>query len=73
MKKPLSILRDDFIKNLADVINKSSLPAFIITPILQTFLEEVKQIEKKQLNEDKIKYANYLKEAETKEVSNEGD
>lgn len=73
MKKPLSILRDDFIKNLADVINKSSLPAFIITPILQTFLEEVKQIEKKQLNEDKIKYANYLKEAETEEVSNKGD
>lgn len=73
MEKPLSILRDDFIKNLADVINKSSLPAFIITPVLQTFLEEIKQIEKKQLNEDKIKYANYLKEVETEEFPNEGD
>ncbi len=41
-KKPLVILRQECYDTIANVINSSGLPAFIIEPILKEFLEETK-------------------------------
>lgn len=56
MEKPITIVREEFIKSLAELINKSGLRAFIIRPILEDFLREVSRAEMEQLRSDKEKY-----------------
>lgn len=58
IKKPISILRDEFINGLANLINESGLPAFIITPVLKDVLIEVQNAERVQLEQDKAFYEN---------------
>lgn len=60
MDKPITIVREDFIKSLAKLINESGLPPFVITPILEKFLENVRIAEANQLRSDKEKYKNEI-------------
>lgn len=56
IEKPISIVREEFIKTLAEVINGCKLPPFIISNILEDFLRAVKILENNQLKEDMEKY-----------------
>ena len=68
MNKPLSLIYEDFKQELADLINNSGLPAFIIESVLQNYLIETRTIVKKQYQVDKTQYEkSLLKECEEKE------
>lgn len=56
--KPISIAREEFINALANLINESGLPAFIISPVLKEVLVEVQNAERVQLEQDKAFYEN---------------
>lgn len=67
MEKPLLLVREEFMADLADLINQSRLPFIIIEPILEKFLENTRSGIQHQLSDEKRKYENYLKEKEKSE------
>lgn len=56
INKPITIVRAEFISNLANLINTSGLPPFIVEPILKDVYIEVKQAAQKQYEMDVVKY-----------------
>lgn len=56
MDKPATLLQREFKDNLVKIINESKLPAFVLAPILEQALAEVKDIEQKQYEADKAAY-----------------
>lgn len=52
IRKPLSVLRAEFISQLTELINTSSLPPFIIEPILKDLYNDIKILSQKQLETD---------------------
>lgn len=56
INKPISIIRNEFITGLTNLINESGLPAFIIEPILKDVYNNVYMIAQKQYEEDCAKY-----------------
>ena len=56
MNKPITIMYEDFKQELANLINNSGLPAFMIEPVLQNYLNETKIAVKKQYELDKLQY-----------------
>ena len=61
MNKPITVVYEDFKQELANLINNSGLPAFIIEPILQSYLNETRAIMQKQYESDKAKFEESLK------------
>ena len=61
MEKPLLLVREEFMSDLADLINQSRLPFVIIEPILEKFLENARGAIKQQLSDEKFRYEKYLK------------
>jgi hypothetical protein len=60
MNKPSTIIYEEFKQDLANLINKSGLPAFIIEPVLRDYLIEIKTLAQKQYQADKAEYENSL-------------
>ena len=60
MSKPITIAYEDFKHELANLINNSGLPAFIIESILQNYLYETRIVVDKQYQLDKAKYEKIL-------------
>ena len=58
--KPVTIIREEFINNLENLISESELPAFILEPILKDTYNRVKIAERQQLNNDKKRYQEML-------------
>ena len=52
MHKPTSVCRQEFKEKIADAINTSELPAFIIEDVLSLFLKEIESIAQKQYETD---------------------
>lgn len=67
MNKPITVIYEDFKQELANLINNSGLPAFMIEPVLQNYLNETKVVMQKQYESDKAKYEEYLKSNHDKE------
>ena len=63
MNKPSTIIYEEFKQNLANLINTSGLPAFIIEPVLRDYLSEVKAMAQRQYQMDKAEYDKALLEA----------
>lgn len=61
MNKPITVAREEVKEKIAEVINNSGLPAFIIEPILSDFLVEVRNVAKQQYEYDKRQYELALK------------
>ncbi len=66
MNKPITVAYEELKQKLANLINNSGLPAFVIEPILKDFLEETKISAKRQYEFDKEKYENSLKDEYSK-------
>ncbi len=66
IRKPLTIARQEFLENLANVINESDLPAFIIGDVLSGVLSEVRTLAERQYNSDKENYEKSLAKNESK-------
>lgn len=60
IKKPITIAKEDFSKNLIDLINNSHLPLFVIEYLLKDLIEEVRKASVKQLETDTLEYNNLL-------------
>ena len=66
MNKPSTIIYEEFKQDLANLINKSGLPAFIIEAVLQNYLNEARTVAQRQYYSDKEEYERSLNK-ETKE------
>lgn len=62
--KPITLIRQEFVDTLVEEINNCQLPMFVIEPILQDLLDQVKVAVKKQYETDKARYEAQLNEAE---------
>lgn len=58
--KPITIAKEDFSKNVVDLINNSHLPFFVIEYLLKDLIEDVKKASVKQLEADILEYNNLL-------------
>lgn len=56
MKKPVTLVIEETKTKLAEIINTSGLPPFVIEPILSTFLQEAHAASKRQYEIDKLQY-----------------
>lgn len=54
--KPITLIRQEFVDTLVEEINNCQLPMFVIEPILQDLLDQVKVMAQKQYEADKIQY-----------------
>ena len=71
MNKPITVVREETKAKIAEVINASGLPAFVIEPILNDFLIEVRNVAKHQYEYDKQQYELALKK-ESDKKENDG-
>jgi hypothetical protein len=62
--KPVTLIRQEFVDTLVEEINNCPLPMFVIEPILQDLLDQVKVMVQKQYEADKAQYEAQLKEVE---------
>ena len=62
MNKPSTIIYEEFKQDLANLINNSGLPAFVIEPVLQNYLNETRMIMQRQYQADKDEYEKSLAE-----------
>lgn len=61
IRKPLSVIRQEFIEQLVADVNSCQLPLFVIEPILQDILNTVKAAAQQQYETDKAQYEQQLK------------
>ncbi|MBR4590679.1 MAG: hypothetical protein IKO36_08510 [Bacteroidaceae bacterium] len=71
IEKPTVVVIEETKTKIIDVIKESGLPAFIIEPILNDFLNETRAAAQNEYINQKNQYEKMLKESE--EVNNEGD
>ena len=62
--KPITLIRQEFVDTLVDEINNCQLPMFVIEPILQDLLDQVRTVAQKQYELDKRQYEEQLKEVQ---------
>lgn len=64
IQKPLSVARAEFISSLTNLINTSSLPPFIIEPILKDMYNDIHILSQKNLEADTKRYQEQLRAIE---------
>lgn len=52
MDKPITVVRQEFMDSLVELINNSGLPAFVLTPILEGMTQRVAELERQQYQSD---------------------
>lgn len=57
MNKPITIAREELKNNMADLINNSGLPFFVVSDILKDFMAQIAVLERQQLEADRNQYA----------------
>lgn len=66
IQKPVTIIRDEFITQLTNLINNSELPSFVLEPIFRDMHNKIKIAEQKQLESDKKRYQELIDAATKK-------
>ena len=69
MNKPIIILREEFINKLAADIKESGLPAFIVRPIIDDILTQVREAERDEYRIASEAYSKAMQNAEEVEPS----
>jgi hypothetical protein len=62
--KPITLIRQEFVETLVEEINNCQLPMFVIEPILQNLLNQVKTAVQEQYEADKAQYEAQLNKVE---------
>ena len=73
MIKPSTVLRQEFIDDLAKLINKSELPAFVLADILKNTLQVTLELAAKQYLVDKAKWEEEQQNADTRSEHESSD
>lgn len=71
IKKPITLLKEDFVNNLINLCNNSDLPFFIIESVISNLLKDIHIASEKQLESDRIKYNKELSELQLQSSSTE--
>lgn len=58
--KPITMVRDEFIKDIVAVCNNSGLPFFIVEDVLKNLIQEIHVAAQQQLIEDTKAYADKI-------------
>ena len=61
MEKPISVKINELCEGMADLLNKSDIPFYIIVPYMDSMLAQVKQAAVHQKIMEKKEYEEYLK------------
>lgn len=69
IQKPMSVARAEFIAALSDLIRKSTLPPFVIEPIINDLLNDIRILSQKQLEADIKNYHAQLAESKKENQS----
>ena len=67
MDKPVTLLRQELIDNIANIINSSGLPPVIVVPILKDMLSESQAALQRQYIYEKSQYEASIKNTENDE------
>lgn len=62
MDKPITVAKKEFEDKLTDLINTSGLPPIILSPIFKDMYNNIKLMEKRQLDSDTERYMKFLEE-----------
>lgn len=71
--KPMTLLKEEFIENLAELCNSAGLPFFIIESILKDFMSNVHIASQKQYEADKAQYEQELRKLQPSSLEESGD
>lgn len=61
IQKPITLLREDFIKNAVELCNTSGLPLFVVEDVLKGLLQEIHVASAQQVEADRNRYEAQLK------------
>lgn len=61
MDKPISIKINELCEGMADLLNKSEIPFYIVVPYMESMLAQVKQVAEQQKKIELKEYQEYLK------------
>ena len=73
MNKPITLVIEETKTKLAELINNSGLPPFVIEPMLNTFLQEAHVAAKRQYEIEKLQYEQALAKEEEQNEDVEKD
>lgn len=62
MEKPTVLKLKETETKLIQIINESNIPIFIIRPVLERIVSEVRILEQKEYEQEKLKYEESLKD-----------
>lgn len=62
MEKPTVLKLKETETKLIQIINESNIPIFIIRPVLERIISEVRILEQKEYEQEKLKYEESLKD-----------
>lgn len=62
--KPMSVARDDFVRDLTELINTCMLPPFVIEDVLKDTCKKISYVAKAQLERDTAEYQEAIKKQE---------
>lgn len=62
MDKPITLIKEDYVKNLIDITNASGLPLFIVELVVKEFLETLHIASQQQLEKDRQAYIKELEQ-----------
>lgn len=62
INKPLSVIKDEFVENLINLINGNGIPLFVTEYILKDILTEISTAVKEQAKMEKAQYEQMLKQ-----------
>lgn len=65
MDKPQSVVYEELRSGIAQLINDSGLPAFMVEPIMRDFVMELRDIARNQYETEKSQYESYLASQDT--------
>lgn len=54
--KPMTLIREDYVKELIELTNNTQLPFFVIENVLKDLLNEIHMLSQKQLESDRMNY-----------------
>jgi hypothetical protein len=64
MDKPITVMRQEFVNALVGVVNNSGLPAYVMSPILESVTRKVIELEENQYQSDLKAWQDHEKEVE---------
>ena len=54
--KPITLVREDFINNVIELVNNSGLPLFVVEDVLKNIVNDVSEAARQQLENDRQEY-----------------